>query len=52
MYEAIQKVKKMAFSVKGKANDIKSWMTSFDYLDNTKVTAEHKETWKVILKDW
>lgn len=52
MYEAVQKVKKMADSVRGKANDIKRWMTSFDYLDNTKVTPEHRETWKVILKDW
>jgi len=52
MYEAVQKVKKMADAVRGKAKDIQNWMLSFDYLDSSKVTPEHKETWKVILKDW
>ena len=52
MYEAIQKVKKMAFAVKGKAVNIRTWMKSFEHLDPKVVTEQHKETWKITLKDW
>jgi hypothetical protein len=52
MYEAVRKVKSMAHAVKYKALDIKKWMQSFDDLPRDKVTAVHKETWKVMLKDW
>jgi len=52
MYEAIQKVKKMAHAVKYKALDIKKWMQSFDELPRDKVTELHKETWRSMLKDW
>jgi len=47
----MQKVKSLAFVVKDKAEDIKEWMESFEEL-GTKVTADHRETWKVVLEDW
>ena len=52
MYEAVQKVKKMAYTVKHKALNIRKWMKSFEHLDRKVVNEMHRETWNIILKDW
>lgn len=51
MYDSMQKVKSLAFTVRERGMDIKDWMESFEEL-GTRIDSDIKETWKVVLQDW
>ena len=51
MYDSMQKVKSLAFTVRERGLDIKDWMESFEEL-GTRIDSDIKETWKVVLQDW